>query len=77
MAAPRYIPNNNLKGVHLLFLVRLLSLGLLDKAILTMAPHSSALAWKIPWTEEPGGLQSMRSLGVGQYVGSIFRYLLC
>ena len=24
-----------------------------------MAPHSSALAWKIPWTEEPGGLQSM------------------
>ena len=29
-----------------------------------MAPHSSALAWKIPWVEEPGGLQSMRSLGV-------------
>ena len=27
--------------------------------------HSSTLAWKIPWTEEPGGLQSMRSLGVG------------
>ena len=25
-----------------------------------MAPHSSTLAWKIPWTEEPGGLQSMR-----------------
>ena len=24
-----------------------------------MAPRSSALAWKIPWTEEPGGLQSM------------------
>ena len=24
-----------------------------------MAPHSSPLAWKIPWTEEPGGLQSM------------------
>ena len=24
-----------------------------------MAPHSSALAWKIPWTEEPGRLQSM------------------
>ena len=30
-----------------------------------MAPHSSTLAWKIPWTEEPGGLQSMGSLGVG------------
>ena len=26
-----------------------------------MAPHSSALAWKIPWKEEPGGLQSMGS----------------
>ena len=27
-----------------------------------MAPHSSTLAWKIPWVEEPGGLQSMGSL---------------
>ena len=30
-----------------------------------MAPHSSTLAWKIPWTEEPGGLQSMGSPRVG------------
>ena len=30
-----------------------------------MAPHSSTLAWKIPWTEEPGRLQSMWSLRVG------------
>ena len=29
-----------------------------------MAPHSSTLAWRIPWTEEPGGPQSMRSLRV-------------
>ena len=29
-----------------------------------MAPHSSTLAWKIPWMEEPGGLQSMGSLKV-------------
>ena len=29
-----------------------------------MAPHSSTLDWKIPWTEEPGRLQSMGSLGV-------------
>ena len=29
-----------------------------------MAPHSSTLAWKIPWTQEPGGLQSMGSLRV-------------
>ena len=32
-----------------------------EKAI---APHSSSLAWKIPWMEEPGRLQSMGSLGV-------------
>ena len=30
-----------------------------------MAPHSSTLAWKIPWTEKPGGLQSMGSRRVG------------
>ena len=34
----------------------------LEKA---MAPHSSTLAWKIPWMEEPGGLQSMGSPRVG------------
>ena len=34
----------------------------LEKA---MAPHSSTLAWKIPWTEEPGRLQSMGSQRVG------------
>ena len=34
----------------------------LEKA---MAPHSSTLVWKIPWTEEPGRLQSMGSLRVG------------
>ena len=34
----------------------------LEKA---MAPHSSTPAWKIPWTEEPGRLQSMGSLRVG------------
>ena len=33
----------------------------LEKA---MAPHSSTLAWKIPWMEEPGGLQSLGSLRV-------------
>ena len=30
-----------------------------------MAPHSSTLAWKIPWMKEPGGLQSMGSQRVG------------
>ena len=36
--------------------------SVLEKA---MAPHSSTLAWKIPWMEEPGGLQSMGSQRVG------------
>ena len=33
--------------------------------IYVMAPHSSTLAWKIPWMKDPGRLQSMGSLGVG------------
>ena len=37
---------------------------LMEKA---MAPHSRSLAWKIPWTEEPGRLQSMGSLRVGHH----------
>ena len=36
-------------------------LGLEDPLEKEMAPHSSTLAWKIPWTEEPGRLQSMGS----------------
>ena len=32
---------------------------------ISMAPHSSTLAWKIPWMEGPGRLQSMGSLRVG------------
>ena len=35
------------------------SLGGEDPLEKAMAPHSSILAWKIPWTEEPGRLQSM------------------
>ena len=40
-----------------------LSLVLVSEKV--MASHSSTLAWKIPWTEEPGRLQSMGSLRVG------------
>ena len=36
-----------------------LSLGWKEPLEKEMATHSSILAWKIPWTEEPGGLQSM------------------
>ena len=45
----------------------------LEKA---MVPHSSTLAWKIPWTEEPGGLQSMGSLRVGHdWVTSLLSFM--
>ena len=37
------------------------SLGLEDPLEKEMAPHSSILAWKTPWAEEPGRLQSMES----------------
>ena len=41
------------------------SLGWEDPLEKEMATHSSILAWEIPWTEEPGGLQSMGSQRVG------------
>ena len=37
----------------------------ITKSEKVMALHSSTLAWKIPWAEEPGGLQSMGSLELG------------
>ena len=43
-----------------------------------MAPYSSTLAWKIPWMEEPGRLQSMGSLRVGHDLGtslSLFTFM--
>ena len=42
-----------------------------EKAV---APHSSTLAWKIPWTEEPGGLQSMGSLSRTQLSDFTFTF---
>ena len=44
---------------------RVQSLGQEDPLEKEMAIHSSTIAWKIPWTEEPGGLQSMGSQRVG------------
>ena len=43
------------------------SLGQEDPPEEGMATHSSILAWRIPWTEEPGGLQSIRSQRVGHF----------
>ena len=45
-------------GIYTCLIIRL------EKA---MAADSSTLTWKIPWMEEPGGLRSMGSLGVGHY----------
>ena len=42
--------------------IKVIQIGNAEKA---MAPHSSTVAWKIPWTEEPGRLQFMESLRVG------------
>ena len=42
-----------------------LSLGREDPLEKEMATHSSILSWEIPWTEEPGGLQSTGSQRVG------------
>ena len=42
------------------------SLGREDPLEKEMATHSSILAWRIPWTEEPGGLQSIGSQRVGR-----------
>ena len=50
-------------SAHLCRIITLSSSGGVEKA---MAPHSSTLAWKVPWTEEPGRLQSMGSRRVRQ-----------
>ena len=42
-----------------------------------MAAHSTTLAWKIPWMEEPGGLQSMGSLRVGHDWSDSSSMILC
>ena len=45
--------------------MQVLSLGQEDPLEERMATHSSILAWRIPWTKEPGGLQSMGLQRVG------------
>ena len=58
-----YIISETHRGVIVVFTDFFTFLHLfMEKA---MAPHSSTLAWKIPWTEEPGGLLSMGSHRVG------------
>ena len=49
------------KNLHAMQETQVRSLGQEDPLEEEMAPHSSILAWRIPWTEEPGGLQPMGS----------------
>ena len=56
--------------------IQVRSLGLEDPPEKEMAIHPSILAWKISWTEEPGGLQSMGSQRVGHDWATTLTYLL-
>ena len=49
------------KNLPVMLETQVQSLGWEDPLQKGMATHSSILAWRIPWTEEPGGLQSMGS----------------
>ena len=60
LTSPRFIQRRGRK--YCLFIRTRLAIKTWEKA---MATHSSTLAWKIPWTEEPGGLQSMGLRRVG------------
>ena len=51
------------------------SLGQEDPLEKEMAAHSSFLAWRIPWTEEPGGLQSTESQRVGMTESTEHRHM--
>ena len=54
------------KNLSALKEVQVRSLGQEDALEKEMTSHSSVLAWEIPWTEEPGGLQYMRLQRLGQ-----------
>ena len=67
---PRHIPGaslvaQRLKRLPAMWGTQVRSLGREDPLEKEMVPHSSILAWRIPWTDKPGGLQSMGSQRVG------------
>ena len=53
------------KNLPVMQKIRVQSLGWEDLQEEEMATHTIILVWKIPWTEEPGGPQSMGSQGIG------------
>ena len=56
----------------LLLTLCVMAADILEKA---MAPHSSTLAWKIPWMEEPGGLQQLSSSSYPQSCIHVLLYM--
>ena len=54
------------KNLPAMWEIQVRALCLEDPLEKALATHSSILAWRIPWTEEPGGLQSMGSQRVGR-----------
>ena len=56
-----YLVAQTIKHLSAMWQTRVRSLGREDPLEKEMAAHSSILAWEIPWTEEPGRLQSMES----------------
>ena len=72
---PRTLTSPSLKKFHEHRNVNIfLKLVLQHNSEKAMAPHSSTLAWKIPWMEKPGRLQSMGSLRVGHDFTFIFTF---
>ena len=67
LIAPTSLVAQTVKRLPTMWETQVQSLGQEDLLEKEMATHSSILAWKIPWTEEPGRLQSMGSQRVGHY----------
>ena len=63
--SPAYLVAQTVKCLPTMWETRVQSLGQEDLLEKEMATYSSILAWKIPWMEEPGGLQSMGLQKVG------------
>ena len=67
MTIPASLVAQMVKNLSAMWETQVQSVGQEDPLEKEMATRCSVLAWKIPWTEEPGGLQSMGLLGVGHH----------
>ena len=69
-----YLVAQMVKRLPAMWETRVRSLGQEDPLEKEMATHSSTIAWKIPWTDEPGKLQSMASVAKSQTQLSYFTF---